>query len=60
MLPETIKSGWPEKEFKFTGKWVQQAQGYYRAKRNKEIVLIPEYRANDGEIILAVKFKKIQ
>lgn len=55
-IPETIKAGYPEKEFKFTGKWIKQYQGYYRAARNKRAVLIPEYRADDGEIILSVEY----
>ena len=56
-LPLTIMSGYPEKEFKFTGKWVQQSQGFFRAKRNKRIVWVPEYRADDGETILMVKYQ---
>lgn len=54
--PEKVKAGYPEKVFKFTGKWVQQEQGYYRTKRNQKKVLIPEYRADDGEVILMVEY----
>lgn len=53
--PEKIKIEYPEKEFHFTGKWVEEKQGYYRAKRNQKKVLIPEYRADDGEVILMIE-----
>lgn len=58
LCPLTVMSGYPEKEFKFTGKWIKQCQGHYRAKRNKQVVWIPEYRANDGETILMVKYQE--
>jgi len=57
--PKKVKAGYPEKEFKFTGNWIEQNQGYYRAKRNQKKVLIPEYQADDGEVILMTEYSDL-
>lgn len=48
---ETIKCGWPEKEFSPTGEWVEFEQGITRARRNRTKIYVPEYQADDGEKI---------
>lgn len=53
MLPDTILSGYPEREYRITGEWSeQQARGGRNvAYRNRRMVWYPIYRADDGSII---------
>ena len=59
-IPETIKSGWPEVEYKFTGQWrlIELGANSHRARRNRPTVYVPVYKAADGQTILAMKFRK--
>jgi hypothetical protein len=51
-MDDIIKSGWPEKEFKFTGEWICQLSGSPNsAYRNRRNVWLPEYQSADGEKI---------
>lgn len=50
--PTKITSGYPPVEYKFTGRWSKQQQGFYKATRNKRIVKVPIYRSAQGKEIL--------
>ena len=52
--PKTIMSGYPEKEFTFTGEWAEFTEGGSNrriALRNKHAVWHPIYRSKDGDSI---------
>ena len=55
--PETIISGWPEKQFRFTGEWEEMRTGGRRGTaRNRRPLFLPIYQAEDGERICAAVF----
>jgi len=49
---ETKEIGYPPKEYRFTGKYSRQTQGYYKATRNKKIVYAPIYKNKEGQTII--------
>ena len=59
-LPETIISGWPEKTFRFTGEWEETRTGGRRgAARNRRLLFLPIYQAEDGERICVSRFSRL-
>lgn len=47
----TILAGYPLQVYSFTGRTIVDSTGYYKAKRNRIKLIVPEYRADDGHCI---------
>jgi len=53
--PNVIMSGYPEKEFIFTGEWAEMKKhdfNKYVANRNNSAVYHPIYRSTDGDMFV--------